>query len=221
MTPSAMAELLSRAMTVWAASAEELGALDREAGDGDLGVTIERGALAVRECLASMPPVPSSAEVVAKAGDAFSEANPSTFSMLVGGAVGHAARHLGENASWNDLPAFVGAIGVDIARRGQARVGDKTILDVLVPMHTVLTSQEVATLTAAQLVGYAEHAAEATAGLLPRKGRAAWIGERVRDRPDAGAVALARLARALADAYENLLYSYFEKTSAIASPGEA
>lgn len=204
MTPAMLVDLLGRAMTAWADSAEELGVLDRQAGDGDLGVTIGRGAAAVRECLAAMQPVLSCANVVANAGFAFREANPSTFSTLIGGAVEGAAAHLGEGASWNDLPHFVEAIRLNIEHRGKARVGDKTVLDVLAPMADALANQGAHPLPAMELAALAERAAASTVGLLPRKGRAAWVGERVRDQPDAGAIALARLARALADAYETL-----------------
>jgi dihydroxyacetone kinase phosphoprotein-dependent L subunit len=90
-----------------------------------------------------------------------------------------------------------------IKARGKSDVGDKTLLDALVPMVDTIEERAqtgesaAAVLKAAALVAR-EHA-EATRGMLAKRGRAAYTGERSIGTLDAGAIAVAVMAEALAD----------------------
>jgi dihydroxyacetone kinase phosphoprotein-dependent L subunit len=90
-----------------------------------------------------------------------------------------------------------------IKARGKSDVGDKTLLDALVPAVDTLAERArngesaAAALKAAALVAR-EHA-EATRGMLAKRGRAAYTGERSVGTLDAGAVAVAVMFEALAD----------------------
>ena len=90
-----------------------------------------------------------------------------------------------------------------IKARGKSDVGDKTLLDALVPavdaIEERVTNGEsaAAALKAAALV--AREQAEATRGMLAKRGRAAYTGERSIGTLDAGAVAVAVMFEALAD----------------------
>ena len=90
-----------------------------------------------------------------------------------------------------------------IKARGKSDVGDKTLLDALVPAVDTLEERvrngesAAAALKAAALVAR-EHA-EATRGMLAKRGRAAYTGERSVGTLDAGAVAVAVMFEALAD----------------------
>lgn len=81
-----------------------------------------------------------------------------------------------------------------IATRGKSGVGDKTVLDALIP------SLDAAGATADDPLGAAVQAAragvEATRDLVSVRGRAAWVGERTRGHADPGAVAYLRLLEA-------------------------
>ena len=85
-----------------------------------------------------------------------------------------------------------------IAARGKSAVGDKTLLDALVPSLDAAEAAvaggaaALAAATAAARNGVAE-----TAGLVSQRGRAAWIGERGRGHPDAGATVYLRFLEAL------------------------
>ena len=92
-----------------------------------------------------------------------------------------------------------------IKARGKSDVGDKTLLDALQPAVDVLEERArngepaAAALKAAALV--AREQAEATRGMLAKRGRAAYTGERSIGTLDAGAVAVAVMFEALADAW--------------------
>ena len=92
-----------------------------------------------------------------------------------------------------------------IKARGKSDVGDKTLLDALVPAVDAIEERvrggdsAVAVLKAAALV--AREQAEATRGMIAKRGRAAYTGERSIGTLDAGAVAVAVMFEALADAW--------------------
>ena len=87
-----------------------------------------------------------------------------------------------------------------IATRGKSAVGDKTVLDALVPSldaaETALADGGSGALPAA--VTAARDGVEASANLVSRRGRAAWVGERGQGSRDGGAVAWLRLLEAMA-----------------------
>ncbi|HEY6494434.1 MAG TPA: dihydroxyacetone kinase subunit DhaL [Trebonia sp.] len=90
-----------------------------------------------------------------------------------------------------------------IKARGKSDVGDKTLLDALVPAVDTIEERvaggepAAAVLKAAALV--AREQAEATRGMIAKRGRAAYTGERSIGTLDAGAVAVAVMLEALAD----------------------
>ena len=90
-----------------------------------------------------------------------------------------------------------------IKARGGADVGDKTLLDALVPATDAIEEQATAGASAADSLRAAataaRSAAEGTKQMLAKKGRAAYTGERSIGTLDAGAVAVAVLFEALAD----------------------
>jgi dihydroxyacetone kinase len=92
-------------------------------------------------------------------------------------------------------------------RVGGAKVGDKTLVDAFVPFVSTLEAQlnegvplAVAWRSAAQA---ATGAAEATADLAPRLGRARPLAERSLGHPDAGAISLALCARTVSSVLES------------------
>ena len=93
-----------------------------------------------------------------------------------------------------------------IKARGNADLGDKTLLDALVPPPTTIEEQAKAGSTAggrrcAAAAVTARSAAEATRPMLAKRGRATYTGERSIGSLDAGAVAVAVMVEALADAW--------------------
>ena len=94
-----------------------------------------------------------------------------------------------------------------IKKRGEAELGDKTLLDALAPAVDELEksfkngSDAAAALDAAAVV--ARQSAEATRPMLAKRGRAAYTGERSIGSLDAGAVAVAVLFEAVAQDWKS------------------
>ena len=177
------------------ASAEELTELDRAIGDGDHGANLRRGFDAVAELapeLDAMPP-----------GAAFQKAGM-TLVMKVGGAsgplYGSLLMGIGKSLSGGpqcDVPSLseiADALeaGVDMVRkRGKSDVGEKTMLDVLVPVCEALRTGSSQSLPVPRILDAVSDAAgrglEATRPLQARKGRASYLGERSVGHLDPGA----------------------------------
>jgi dihydroxyacetone kinase phosphoprotein-dependent L subunit len=105
-----------------------------------------------------------------------------------------------------DVVAALRASIEGIKQRGSSDVGDKTLLDALVPAVDRLEaslnaggSPEEAIAAGAET---ARAEAEATRGMLARRGRAAYAGERSRDSVDAGAIAVAVMFEAVRDSWK-------------------
>jgi dihydroxyacetone kinase len=105
-----------------------------------------------------------------------------------------------------DIVAVLRAAFTGIAQRGGAALGDKTLLDALGPFidrfEAELGGGSADELRAAleRAAETAWQAAEATAGLVAKRGRAAYTGERSRGSVDPGAMALAVIAKDLVSA---------------------
>ena len=120
--------------------ADELRDLDQALGDGDLGITVTLGAEAVIEALSVLPESATPAEIARECAKAFANANPSTMAALVAGGL------LAGSKTWTELTEitvsdaarFVRAAGENIAKRGKTELGDKTILDTIMPAADAL-----------------------------------------------------------------------------------
>jgi dihydroxyacetone kinase len=181
-----------------ATSTDELRDLDAAIGDGDLGITVAEGSAAAIVALRELPDTATPGEVLRSMGPAVARANPSTFAALVASALLAGAKAIADRDTvTRDELIEAGRIGAQaIATRGKSGVGDKTVLDALIP------SLDAAGATADDPLGAAVQAAragvEATRDLVSVRGRAAWVGERTRGHADPGAMAYLRLLEAFA-----------------------
>ena len=174
---------------------EELRQLDAIIGDGDLGVTAELGSKAIREYLAS-PDEDNIGQLLAKCGLQFNKASPSTFGTLLASAfmaAGKAAMGKEEIEIKDFVLIADGAID-GVKKRGKAEVGDKTMLDCLVPAAEAFKKElaggadpEVALKAA---VTAAEEGMKATIPMMSKHGRASWHRESTVGVQDAGATAM-------------------------------
>ena len=198
--------VLDDALRQLADAADELRDLDAALGDGDLGVTVRSGSEAVRAALADLGEDATLAAVLRAAAKAFANANPSTMAALVGGALLAAAKAVPDATEIGPDTALVVARAAadSIAARGKAQLGDKTILDALVPSIDAMAAaapDALGMLSAG--VQAARDGVESTRDRQSMRGRAAWLGERSIGRQDPGATAYLRflegLQRALGD----------------------
>jgi phosphoenolpyruvate---glycerone phosphotransferase subunit DhaL len=180
---------------------EELTAIDSKLGDGDMGMSIEKGAMALKRAFDSDNPDP--AALLASGAVAFNRAAPSTLGTLLSCGIQETAKFLKEKPepSEADIVSIPRLFAETISKRGKAKEGDKTILDALVPYAKALEESYKATgkLTAA-LKAAAEGAKagmEHTKGMVAKAGRAKWLADRNKDCPDGGAVLCSRIADCL------------------------
>jgi dihydroxyacetone kinase len=166
--------------------------LDSAAGDGDLGLSMVRGAEAVRAMTDADWIDPPTALIAL--GQALRRAIAGSSGPFYAAALVRAARLLPPSPNAQDWSrAFLA--GVDaIAALGGAKPGDRTMLDALHPAATRFA----AGLAAAQepraawqaAVAAAEQGAQATSDMTPKRGRAAYLGDRAKGTQDAGAAAV-------------------------------
>lgn len=201
LTSNELRDLLSRTLASMPEHAEELRELDAALGDGDLGITVQSGSNAVIKAFEALPSEAAVNELLLAAGKAFSTANPSTFAALIGGGLLAAAKAVaGKTSVGKDEALEIGrAVAARIIERGKSQVGDKTVLDALVPSLDVLESaQGDAKAQLAAMIDKAREQVQATAALRSQKGRAAWVQERSVGHADPGATAYLRFLEALA-----------------------
>jgi len=95
-----------------------------------------------------------------------------------------------------DLAQMLGSAIEGIQARGGAQLGDKTLLDALIPVHETLTAHAAGGDKAATLKECAEaadNAVDETRHLVAHRGRASQVGERSANTPDPGIVAIATI----------------------------
>lgn len=185
-------------MTLLTESNEELRDLDQVLGDGDLGVTVTAGANAIVEALPSVSKTATPGEVARSCAKAFANANPSTMAALVAGGLLAGSKTLSglSDLSTTNAVEFMRAVADSISQRGKSKVGDKTIIDAIVPAYEALEKS-----------GTLDAAIEATAKnvintrkLQSRRGRASWLQDRSIGLQDPGATAFLRFLEAWRDA---------------------
>jgi triose/dihydroxyacetone kinase / FAD-AMP lyase (cyclizing) len=182
------------------AAEDYLTELDARAGDGDLGASMVRGAEAVRALPEEAWTNPANALVAI--GNTLRRAIAGSSGPFYAIALTRAGRHLAENGRFTPedfRDALALAINA-ISETGGAKPGDRTMLDALHPALLKLRSLEgtaprEAWRAAAQA---AEDGAQSTAEMMPKLGRASYLGERALGIPDGGAFAIAIWMKALA-----------------------
>jgi dihydroxyacetone kinase-like protein len=177
--------------------AEELTSLDQAIGDGDHGLNMKRGFEAV---LATLPGLAD------KSLPEMLKAIGMTLVMKVGGASGplvgtffmELGKALSEQPTRADLVAAADKAISAVKLRGRSEAGQKTLLDVLVPVQAVFASGGDARAIAAE----AAQAADRTTPMLATRGRASFLGERSIGHMDPGSRSASLLIGAAVAALE-------------------
>jgi phosphoenolpyruvate---glycerone phosphotransferase subunit DhaL len=187
---SAIAASLTELVTY----SDELRDLDQALGDGDLGITVSLGAQAIIDALDALGDDAAPSDIARACAKAFANANPSTMAALVAGGL------LAGSKVWAgrddiDVAAageFVRAAGENIAMRGKTQLGDKTILDAIMPAGDALAAAGDGREGLTAAVAASERAVIETQDLQSRRGRASWLQERSIGLKDPGATAMWR-----------------------------
>jgi phosphoenolpyruvate---glycerone phosphotransferase subunit DhaL len=203
LTTQDLSALLQKTCLDMEAAQEELQELDGSAGDGDLGVTVKLGFQAVRMHFVETAGS-DIGSLLSQAGVIFNKAAASTFGTLMAIALMRAGRTMKgkTSADLNDLGIVIRAAVKAVTERGGAAEGDCTMLDALIPAQQGLMKLHPQTATLKEASAKAAEAslggALATAGMTPKHGRAGWLSGKPRGTPDAGAMAIALMLKALA-----------------------
>jgi triose/dihydroxyacetone kinase / FAD-AMP lyase (cyclizing) len=178
---------------------EELTEMDRATGDGDLGASMRRAALAVQSRMDSYPLNNASATLKALSHDLQREMGGSSGPLY--GVLFLRCGNVLESSRTSGLAQWVEAVDQGcqaISELGGAKPGDRTMLDALAPFVKSLKESrgEPSRETLLSAVEAAERGAEATTQMKPRLGRSSYLGDRVLGHPDPGAKAVAIWLRA-------------------------
>jgi dihydroxyacetone kinase-like protein len=179
--------------------ADELTALDQAIGDGDHGLNMRRGATAVTDQLEDLvaKPLPDALKTVGL-----------TLVMKVGGASGPLygtlfmtlGKELPPAPSCADVVRALDAAIAAVKKIGRSDIGQKTMLDVLSPVHEELAASGAG--LRERVRNRAAAAAEATVPMKAIKGRASFLGERSVGHMDPGARSSSLMIAAICTAME-------------------
>jgi dihydroxyacetone kinase-like protein len=176
---------------------EELTELDSAIGDGDHGLNMKRGALAIR---AKLPDLETK-----NLNDALKTMGMTCMST-VGGSSGPVfgtlmvtlGKELPAQPAAPDIAQALAAAIAALSRLGKVEVGHKTLLDVLDPVQKVLA--EGGDDLVIRVKQCAFDSAQATAAMDAIKGRASFLGDRALGHVDPGSRSMALIIGALCDA---------------------
>lgn len=177
--------------------------LDSRMGDGDLGMSMSKGAIAIKNEIDSYGGSDIGVFLI-KCATALNRTAPSTMGTLLSGAIMIVGKKFKGHITIDDKNVLtIPVLMADaIMMRGNAKLGDKTILDSLIPLSIAFNSSFALTgdlkAAAIEAAVAAKKGAKATKGLIAKVGRAKWIADRSRDYPDSGAVLCSVLMDSLA-----------------------
>ncbi len=200
-------ELVVRTIAETAVENEKyFGDLDAVVGDGDLGYSLARGFEKVLEGFDDIDRS-SAGTFLKRTGMIIASRVGGTSGPLWGTAFLRAGAVAGdaEELAGAQVVAILRAAIEGIKARGQSDVGDKTLLDVLVPMTDRMERECAAGASSAAVAraaaDTAREAAEATKDMVAKRGRASYTGERSRGSVDAGAVAVAVIVERISETW--------------------
>jgi phosphoenolpyruvate---glycerone phosphotransferase subunit DhaL len=180
--------------------------LDAVVGDGDFGYSLARGFGKLMEGWDAME-YSDVGGLLKKTAMTLSSRIGGTSGPIWGTAFLRAGSALSDkpNPSGEDVVAALRAAIEGIKQRGNSDLGDKTLLDSLIPAVDTLEQQLQAGKPAGDALAAtavtARATAEATKTMLAQRGRASYTGERSRDSVDAGAMGVAVIIEAVSKAW--------------------
>ncbi len=209
LTPSLLPEMIEAIEQIIEENSEEVTALDQEIGDGDHVYNLQRGIEALKTKQDELVGL-SWPEAWKKMGMIVM----STIGGASGALYGSFLVSMSKAAKDKDVDAKVFADafmqGVEsVKKHGRADVGEKTMLDVWVPVAEYLQKaaqegQDIKELLI-ELNRVAEQGMEATRDMVATKGRASFLGERSVGHIDAGAKTAQLMIKAITGVIEKHL----------------
>ena len=170
--------------------------LDGLAGDGDFGTSLATGFKVIKADLPTIDKPDIGAMLLKLSMIVSKHVGGSSGPIWGTGFMKAAMQAKGKTeVTLEELAAMVGAAVDGIMQRGGAQLGDKTLLDALIPVREKLDASadaDHATLLA-ECAGLADAQVDETRSLVAHRGRASQVGQRSADTPDPGIVAIATI----------------------------
>ena len=169
---------------------DEIEKLDQEIGDGDHIFNIQRGikeSLDLKDELSGQPPNEILKKIGMKIMTTVGGSSGALFATLL---MGMSKKYNNELSDQKNIVAMF-AEGVEaMKKRGKADLGEKTMLDVLIPTSNELqklSDEDNVKIIAEKIKKAAEKGMLSTKDIIATKGRASFLGERARGHIDPGA----------------------------------
>ena len=196
--------------------------LDSAIGDADHGGNMARGWAEAADAVAELDD-PDAAAVVKTTGKTLMAEVGGASGPLFGGSLVFAAAELDEGITAESAVAFAETYLEKVTDRGDARVGDQTMVDALTPaVHTFKKSIEVDELSPldalAKAVAAAERGVAYTVPIRASKGRASYLGWRSVGHQDPGATSTLFILEELLAAAEAALDTTAPESANATSP---
>ncbi|MGC5626998.1 dihydroxyacetone kinase subunit DhaL [Georgenia sp. Z1344] len=206
LTAAQTATALTAACDAIVAAKERLTRADQAIGDGDHGVGMARGFTAAKEALAEASPA-TPGEAFKAVGSAVLATSGGASGAIFGTMFRAPAKVLtGDTLDADGFATALEAGAEQVMRRGKAEVGQKTMLDALVPAAEAARAavgQGLAATARAAAVASAD-GVERSAELVSGFGKSRSLGERSVGHPDPGAISVSVLLGAIADVVDTL-----------------
>lgn len=202
--PEVKAMLLLVAERVIAAE-PQLSEADRNLGDGDHGLGMQRGLTAAREKLSALPDDGSVTidKLFSTVGLAMMSSMGGASGAIFGTLFRDGGKALAGKESFGapELAAFLRAACDGVMTRGKAKPGDKTMVDALHPAAAKAAEDAAEPLLSAlsSVVAAAEAGRDASKAMIAVFGRARSLGEAAIGFPDAGALSVTVILGAMRD----------------------
>lgn len=190
---AALRVAIARVADVIEDSADELNRLDGQLGDGDLGVTMQRG---VRGLVEVAPDLPEDVGMaLLRCAQVFTKVSGSTYgTLLATGLMSMAKATRGRTAvPYAETSALLAGALADMSRRSKGELGDKTVLDALEAVRGATEGLDDPAALAEAADQAAADALDAFRDKLAKQGRARIFGEKSIGLDDPGMVAFKRI----------------------------
>lgn len=183
------------------AKQEELNRLDAAIGDGDHGTSIVK---AMRAAAVAMEGPENLKDALYNAGFAAESQDCGSTSSLIGSFWQGMSEKIESEELLSDDAIQMFSAGLDAVKKmTKAQVGDKTLMDALIPAVDYMKSQFECNASLQELFESAAESAQfgtdATVDYIAKFGRAKNLGERSKGHLDAGAVSMAIIFKAFAN----------------------
>lgn len=196
-------ELFEGAAAIFAEKKDELCAMDANMGDGDLGLTMNKGFAALPDFIRQNAEAGDVGKTLMKSGMKMAALVPSTMGTLMSSGIMEGGKALKGCAEFgvSELAAFLQGFANGIQKRGKCQPGDCTILDAMVPAAEKAAAAAAAGESLEGVISKALEGAgegvEATKDMIPKFGKAAVFSAKASGIADQGATAAMYLLEGL------------------------